>query len=74
MTYDLFHQLLYIRNFYNNEADFLKKLEHMSGEEISQYFTMIQEKPLDQTAQGPNYKEHAQKQPEMENNLLSISG
>ena len=34
MTFDLFNQLLYIRSTHNDEADFLKKLDHMTPEEV----------------------------------------
>lgn len=34
MPFELFYQLLYIRSAHNDEADFLKKLEHMTPEEV----------------------------------------
>ena len=44
MTFDLFNQLLYIRSMHNNEADFLKKLEHMTPEEVRLCYAKLRQK------------------------------
>ena len=44
MTFDLFNQLLYIRSMHNNEADFLKKLEHMTPEEVRLCYEKLRQK------------------------------
>ena len=44
MTFDLFNQLLYIRSMHNNEADLLKKLEHMTPEEVRLCYEKLRQK------------------------------
>lgn len=50
MTFDLFSQLLYIRSMHNNEADFLKKPEHMTPEEVRLCYANLRQKNI----QTPN--------------------
>ena len=42
MTYDIFHQLLYICSTQNDSSDFLKKLEDMSVQELQQHYASAQ--------------------------------
>ena len=54
MTFDLFNQLLYIRSMHNNEADFLKKLEHMTPEEVRLcYAKLLQKKHPNSKSEKP---------------------
>ena len=45
MTYDLFHQLLYISSKQNDSSEFLHKLESMTASEILQHYTSLQTPP-----------------------------
>lgn len=42
MTYDLFHQLLYVCSTQNDSSDFLEKLEDMSVQELQQHYASAQ--------------------------------
>ena len=42
MTYDLFHQLLYISSKQNDSSEFLHKLESMTAAEVLQHYTSLQ--------------------------------
>ena len=45
MTYDLFHQLLYISSKQNDSSEFLHKLESMTAAEVLQHYTSLQTPP-----------------------------
>ena len=36
MTYDLFHQLLYLSSNQDDSSEFLEKLEHMTATDVAQ--------------------------------------
>lgn len=45
MTYDLFHQLLYISSKQNDSSEFLHKMESMTASEVLQHYTSLQTSP-----------------------------
>ena len=42
MTYDLFHQLLYLSSNQDDSSEFLEKLEHMTATDVAQAYASLQ--------------------------------